>query len=103
MHSALKFTLGKEENDQLPFLDVLVEKSIEGFLTSVFRKSTSTGQYFRWDSFGPTKCKTNLIETLVHRALMICSKSKLQHELESISSILQNNGYPESIIQITMS
>ena len=34
---------------------------------------------------------------------MICSKTKLQHELENISSILRNNGYPESIIQITMS
>ena len=54
---------------------------------------------FAW----PTKRKTNLIETLVHRALMICSKSKLQHELENISSILWNNGYPESIIQITIS
>ena len=103
MHSALKFTFEKEENDQHPLLDVLVEKSNEGFLTSVFRKPTFTGQYFRWDSFGPTKRKTNLIETLVHRALIICSKSKLQHELENISSILRNNGYPESIIQITMS
>ena len=44
MHSALKFTFEKEENDQLPFLDVLVEKSKEGFLTSVFRKPTFTGQ-----------------------------------------------------------
>ena len=103
MHSALKFTFEKEENDQLPFLDVLVEKSNEEFLTSVFRKPTFTGQYFYWDSFGSTKRKTNLIETLVHRALMICSKSKLQNELENISSILRNNGYPESIIQITMS
>ena len=94
MHSALKFTFEKEEIDQLPFLDVLVEKSNEGFLTSVFRKPTFTGQYFRWDSFGPTKRKTNLIETLVHRALMIGSKSKLQHELKNINSILQNNGYP---------
>ena len=103
MQAALKLTFEKEENDQLPFLDVLVEKSNEGFSTSVFRKPTFTGQYFRCDSFGPTKRKTNLIETLVHRALMICSKSKLQHELENISSILQNNGYVESINQITMS
>ena len=103
MHSALKFTFEKEQNDQHSLLDVLVERSNDVFLTSVFRKPTFTGQYFRWDSFGPTKRKTNLIETLVHRALMICSKSKLQHELENISSILRNNGYPESIIQITMS
>ena len=34
---------------------------------------------------------------------MICSKSKLQNELENISSILRNNGYPESIIQSTIS
>ena len=38
MHLALKFTFGKEENDQLSFLDVLVEKSNEGFLTSAFGK-----------------------------------------------------------------
>ena len=58
MHLALKFTVEKEENDQLPFLDVLVEKGNEGFLTSVFRKPFFTGQYFCWDSFGPTKRKT---------------------------------------------
>ena len=34
---------------------------------------------------------------------MICSKSKLQHELKNISSILRKNGHPESIIQITIS
>ena len=44
MHSTLKFTFEKEQNDQLPFLDVLVEKSNEEFLTSVFRKPTFTGQ-----------------------------------------------------------
>ena len=38
MHPAFKFTFEKEQNDQLPFLDVLVEKSIEGFLTFVSRK-----------------------------------------------------------------
>ena len=43
MHSALKFTFEKEENDQLSFFDVLVEKSNEGFLTSVFSKPTFTG------------------------------------------------------------
>ena len=43
MHSALKFTFEKQHNDQLSFLDVLVEKSNETYLTSVFRKPTFTG------------------------------------------------------------
>ena len=43
LHPALQFTFEKEENDSLPFLDVLVEKSNTGFLTSVYRKPTFTG------------------------------------------------------------
>ena len=71
--------------------------------SSIYRKPTFTGQYLRWDSFGPTKRKTNLIGTLVHRALKICSKSKLQQELDQIRAILLNNGYPEYIINTSIS
>ena len=48
------------------------------------------------------KRKTNLILTLVHRALVICSKSTLENELSNIRSILMNNGYPEAIINTVM-
>ena len=54
-------------------------------------------------SFGPSKRKTNLIGTLVHRALVICSESKLQQELDSIRSILRQNDYLEVIINSTIS
>jgi len=53
--------------------------------------------------FGPPKRKTNLIGTLVHRALNICSKNKLQQELDYIRSILRDNGYPENIINTSIS
>ena len=43
MHSRLKFTFEKEESDLLPFIDVLVEKSNGGFLTSAFKKLNFTG------------------------------------------------------------
>ena len=57
----------------------------------------------RWDSFAPSKRKTNLIKTLVHRALVICSPGKVKQELVSIRSILENNGYPETIINSSIS
>ena len=81
LHSSLRFTQEKESNSSLPFLDVLVERQNSDFVTSVYRKPTFTGQYLRWNSFSPTERKTNLISTLVHRAFMICSKSKLEPEL----------------------
>ena len=101
LHPSLRFTQEKESNSSLPFLDVLVERQNSDFVTSVYRKPTFTGQYLRWNSFSPTKQKTNLISTLVHRAFMICSKSKLEPELNKIRSILTSNGYPEDVITST--
>ena len=98
LHSSLRFTFEKECNRTLPFLDVLVEKNYHEFVTSIYREPTFTGQYIRWNSFCPMKRKTNLISTLVHRALVICSKSSLQNELSNIRSILVNNGCPEAVI-----
>ena len=51
LHPALKFIVEKEQNNSLTFLDVLVEKEGTGFLTSVYRNPTFTGQYIRWNSF----------------------------------------------------
>ena len=45
----------------------------------------------------PRKRKTNPIATLVHRALMICTKNKLKQEIDFIKKILLEKGYPEDI------
>ena len=87
-----------EENNKLAFLDVLVEKKDDQVVTSIFRKKTFTGLYQRWDSFSPEQIKINLIHMLVHRALRICTKSKLEEELGKIRNILLSNGYPSEII-----
>ena len=44
------------------------------------------------------KRKTSLVSTLVHRALKICSKSKLKEEINLIKEILLDNGYPEAFV-----
>ena len=36
--------------------------------------------------------------SLVHRALMICTKHRLNGEIERIKKILPNNGYPKNVI-----
>ena len=98
MHPSIKFTMEKESNHQLAFLDVFVHKTSTAFLTSVYRKLTFSGLYTRWDSFCPQQCKINLIKTLVHRALMISSKCFLNDEIEFIKSTLSKNGYSLSVL-----
>ena len=96
--SIASFYFEKECNRTLPFLDLLIEKNYHQFVTSTYRKPTVTGQYIRWNSFYPIKPKINLISTLVHRALIICSESTLQNKLSNILTILINNSYPEAVI-----
>ena len=67
---------------------VYVERTDVGFETSVYRKPISTGQYLRWESFSPLKRKISLISRLVHRALKICTKRRLNEEIERIKKIL---------------
>ena len=98
LHSSLRFTFEKEKNNTLPFLDVFVERAKASYETNVYRKPTFTGQYLRRESFTPIKRKASLVSILVHRALMICSKSKLKGEINRIKEILLDNGYPEKFV-----
>ena len=60
-------------------------------------KPTFTGQYLRWKSFSPLKRKISLISTLVHRALMICTKHTLNGKIERTKKILLDNGYTKNV------
>ena len=104
LHPSLQFTCEHEENKSLPFMDVLVERSEDGkSVTSVYRKPTFTGLYTTWDSFSATRNKINLVKCLVFRAKRICSKSKLQQELDTLASILKKNGYPADLLSKVIS
>ena len=98
LHPSLKFTCEHEQQGKSPYLDVLVERSHAETLTSVYRKPTFTGLYITWDSFCARKYKINLVRNLVHRAMRICSSSKLQQELDFLKSIFSRNGYPDDVL-----
>ena len=75
LHPSLCFTYEKKSNHSLPFLDVLVERL--GISNFSVQDTSFTSQYLGWNSSSPQKRKINLSGALVHRAFMICSKSKL--------------------------
>ena len=53
---------------------------------------------FRWESFSPSKRKISLISTLVHRALMICTRRRLNGETERLKKILLGNGIKKILL-----
>ena len=56
-HTNIKFTVEFEENNTIPFLDILIKRCNHTFSTSIYRKKTFTGLYTKWDSFTPRKYK----------------------------------------------
>ena len=67
-HNSIKFTIEFEQDNEIPFLDILVKRCPDNtFVTSIYRKKTFTGLYTKWDLFTPRKYKLNLICTLTYR------------------------------------
>ena len=98
LHEKISFTKEVEINSEIPFLDILIKKSNNGFLTSLYRKPSFTGQYLHFQSFCSKRRKINLVRTLYHRACMICSPEMLKAETDKIKKILVGNGYPLELI-----
>ena len=95
LHPNIKFTVDYEHNNQLPFLDILIKRTDQGYTTNVFRKKTFTGQGTNYYSSCAMIFKLNSISTLLHRAFTICSNWQSFHnEILFLIQYFKNNAYP---------
>ena len=72
-HKNIKFTIEKESNKFLSFLEILVKNEGNRFSTSFYRKKTSIGLFTQFHSFTPMSYKVCLIRYHIHRAFRISS------------------------------
>ena len=70
-HPNIRFTFEKESNNQISFLDVLITKSSNQCVMSIYHKKTYTGLSLNFLSFSPFSYKAGLVRTLVDRARKI--------------------------------
>ena len=101
--SVLKFTYEEEKSRQLAFLDTLIKRDENKFVSSVFVKSSNLGDCLNFNSICPDKYKKGVIKTFLHRGFAICSDWNAFHiEIERIKQILTNNNYPMKLIDRTV-
>ena len=99
-HANIHFTMEKEQNFILPFLDVSVHRSNNSFQTSVFRKTTFSGLGMSYFSFCCKIFKLNSVKTLIHRAFNICSNYHNLHlEFSFLSKFFVANGFPKFLVE----
>ena len=91
-HSNIRFTMEKETDHKIPFLDVLINNDTHFPITSVYRKKTFTGLLTNYFSFTSRSYKLGLIRTLVDRAYKINNTWLGFHEdITKLTKILQRN------------
>ena len=98
---SINFTFEVEVDGQLPFLDVLVRREVDGLIsTSVYRKNTHTDQYLQFTSHHPTTHKSSVVCTLFHRAERLSSSivERCEEEEHVVKSLIEN-GYPRHFIK----
>ena len=98
-HPNIKFTVEKEQEDALPFLDVLVKRTDTEFTTGTYRKPTFSGVYSNYRSFIPTEYKFGLVITLLYRIYELVSDYlTLDQEIKHLKTILKKNRYPDGFV-----
>ena len=101
-HPNIKFTMEIEQDNQIPFLDVLVRRNRDGTLGHrVYRKPTHTDRYLHATSHHHPSQKNSVISSLVYRALTISEPTSLDEELKHLNQTLTRNGYNSKNINQT--
>ena len=99
LHQNIKFTMEKESNGELAFLDTLLKRNNGAISVLVYRKPTHTNQNLHYSFQHQKSCKKNVVSSLFNRAYsIITNKDGLRKENTEIKQVLRENGYQESII-----
>ena len=99
-HPNIKFTIEKQVNHFIAFLDVLISGINNQNLTlQTYHKSTYTGLALNFKSFTSFSYKISLFKCLVDRSFKICNNwNPFHNDIEGIKSNLIKNAYSPFLI-----
>ena len=98
LHNDIRFTLEYDQNEQ-PFLDVMVRNKGGKIETDIFYKETDSKQYLLFSSCHPRHTKINIPYNLARRLKTIISEENvLINRMTELKSFLLKQNYPESLI-----
>ena len=99
-HPTIKFTIEKQINHSIVFLDLFISGIDNQNLThQTYHKLTYTGLLLNFKSFTSFSYKVSLIKCLIDRSLEICQNwYSFHNDIENIKSNLIKNAYPPFLI-----
>ena len=97
----IQFTFEEENDETIPFLDILISRKRNNITTTLYRKSTCNDIYLNWNAFASATWKRGTLKTLVERAYVIFATDQLlERELKYLEKLFyKKNNYPEYVVK----
>ena len=96
--SKIQFTLEKEINGKLPFLDTMIMRNGHTAKFKVYRKPSNKEDYVHFFSGHSERVKNGIVIGFFLRAFRICSEDFLQEEINHIFQTFQRLHYPKGYL-----
>ena len=98
IHPSIQFTMDMQE-EELPFLDIMIIKKDDKIITDLFYKKTDSHQYLIFNSCHPSHTKRNIPYNLARRVCTIVLEPSLRNKrLEELKLFLREQLYPKKLI-----
>ena len=93
-HQKISFTMETEQNNEIPFLDVLIKRSNRTIDISIYRKPSFSGLGVNFISKCYENFKLNTFSTMFYRAFRLSSSYENFHkEIEFLKTFFSQNGF----------
>ena len=96
---SIKFTMEKENNKTINFLDVKIFKTDNKFEFSVYRKATNADAFIHFFSDHRDNIKKEVIKSMFLRAYRICCPKYIDEEIIYIKDTFSKLWYPPDFIE----
>lgn len=97
-HSDIKFTIERESDHRISYLDTLILRKNNYLLLDWYQKPTSSGRIINYYSKHPKKVIINTARNLIDRVLNISDMTFHKKNEKKIEEILKSNDFPNTII-----
>lgn len=99
VHPNIVFTIEEPMNESIPYLDVKLNRSEDGFTYQLYSKSTHSGAVIPWSSQHPRSLLFNILKNEVRRATKNGSRpQEIQNGRNLITIRYAANGYSRRTI-----
>lgn len=96
-HNRIQFTIEKEKNMQIPYLDIKIIKDNEKLITNWYTKTIASGRFINYHSTQPMNMKINTAKNFVNKVFQLSDDRFKKENIEKTRKILTMNSYPSYI------